>query len=150
MSVDQVLEKISAHNTGVMGCIATRGERLYHNLPELYELLDARDLSEYAQNMFDVTDDLETDHPAFDQLFLEFEGHSVYARRLEGGVLVLLNEPVDRADFKRVQVGVNLFMKPLTRALLNDDSAPVEAKAPQPASQPEPEPTETPARRRWF
>lgn len=117
MSVEKVLEKISAHNADVLGCIATVEDRLYDNLPDLYDLVNKRDVAEHAQNMFAATDALETEHDEFDQLFLEFQGHSIYARRLDDGVLVLLNQPVERAQFKKMQIGVNLFMKPLKTAL---------------------------------
>lgn len=117
MSVEAILDKISAHNADVVGCIAKHGDTIYKNLPDLYDMLDAGEVTEYAENMFALTDGLETDHAAFEQLFLEFENHSVFARRLEDGLLLLLNEPMERSQFKRMQVGVNLFLKPLDRAL---------------------------------
>ena len=141
MSVDQVLSKISGHNPYVLGCIATREGRLHHNLPEMYELLDAGAVCEYADNMFQATEALETEHAGFDQLFLEYQGHSLYARRLDDGVLVLVNKPMQRASFKKMQVGVNLFMKPLARAL--DEEPGAEA----PTADPSITPTK---RRRWF
>lgn len=146
MSVDTVLSKISAHNTDVLGCIATSEGALHHNLPDMYELVDAEAVSEYAANMFQATDALETDHAAFDQLFLEYEGHSLYARRLEDGVLVLVNKPMQRSSFKKMQVGVNLFMKPLSKALGSDTPAPDAVTA-------DPKEDATPpsaGRKRWF
>lgn len=117
MSVQTVLEKLTAHNAGIVGCIATHGTQLHQNLPDQYELLDSDTIAERVNLMFEATDQLETDHDPFDQLFLEYDAHGLYARRLEDGVLVLVTEPMQRAQFKKAQVGVNLFLKPLKRAL---------------------------------
>lgn len=127
MSVETVLQKISDHNADVLGCIATHGDKVHHNLPDLYELIDTDAVTEYASNMFTVTDALETEHEPFNHLFLEYAGHSIYARRLDDGVLVLANRAMERANFKKMQVGVNLFIKPLKRALSGD----AEAKKPE-------------------
>lgn len=141
MSVEMVLDKISTHNTDVLGCIAAKGSQVFDNLPELYSLVDKEGVAEHAMNMFAATDALETDHAAFDQLFLEHDGHSFYARRLEDGVLVLVNRPIERAQFKKMQIGVNLFMKPLKAALEQapDGPAPIVATRKEDAP-PEPEP----------
>ncbi len=164
MSVETVLSKITTHNSDVLGCIATHGDNVHHNLPDLYELVDTDAVTEYAANMFTATDALETDQTPFDQLFLEYGGHSVYAKRLDDGVLVLLNKPIEKANFKRMQVGVNLFIKPLKRALAASGTAPIKTLAPQsltvpPPTIPEPPKADVaaqdnaekkPRKRRWF
>ena len=134
MSVETVLSKITAHNGDVLGCVASSGGRVYSNLPELYELVDAGAVSEYASIMFEATDALETEHDDFNQMFLEYGDHSLYARRLDDGVLVLVNKPIERTSFKKMQIGVNLFMKPLKRALSGpeqtNESRPLIAEGP--------------------
>ena len=142
MSVEAVLEKISAHNSDVLGCIAKQGDRIYANLPELYDLIDRSEVAEQAENLFAMADSLDTDDEILDQVYLNFENHSILARRLEDGVLLLLNKPIDRGQCKKMQLGVNLFMKPLKRALDAADS-------------PDPTPDGSGAirktnRRRWF
>ena len=116
-SVDTVLEKITRHNSDVLGGIAAADGEVFSNLPETYELNDLEGLIERATNIFQVTDELGTGQAGFDQAFLEFSGHSFYARRMSYGVLILLNKPIQRRHFKKMQVGVNLFLKPLERAL---------------------------------
>lgn len=158
MSVETVLDKISAHNADVLGCIASSGETIYDNLPDLYDLIDKRDVAEHAANMFAASDALETDHEPFNQLFLEYAEHSIYARRLDDGVLLLLNRPVQRAQFKRMQIGVNLFMKPLRRALEQSDAQPMPRVVAGPADArpsaempaPEVDGKDEEPRRRWF
>ena len=134
MSVETVLKKICDHNAEVTGCIASHGGTVFHELPEMYELIDANGMCEHVENMFTLMDGLETGADPFDQLFLEYQEHSVAARRLEDGVLVLIATPVARADFKKTQVGVNLFLKPLKRALVEPvataPAAPEAAEAP--------------------
>ena len=145
MSVETVLNKISAHNSDVLGCIAKQGEKIYANLPEMYDLIDTAGIAEHAENMFAVTDGLETDHDAFDQLFMEFGNHSVFARRLDEGVLLLLNRPMERSHFKKMQLGVNLFLKPLKRAL--DETV---AEGSEPMPQPRDGAIRKTNRKRWF
>ena len=143
MSVEAVLDKISAHNTDVLGCIAKRGEDIWRNLPELYELVDPQEVTEHAENIFALTEDLDTDHDPFNQMFLEYENHSIFVRRIEEGILILLSKPMERSQFKKMQLGVNLFLKPLSRAI--NSSAP---------RKPDPEPSSGAIRktnrRRWF
>ena len=159
MSVENVLDKISSHNGDVLGCVASKGAEVYSNLPEMYELVDAAAVSEYAEIMFEATDALETEHDAFNQLFLEYAGHSIFARRLDDGVLVLVNKPIERSSFKKMQVGVNLFMKPLKRAMSEAgiEQRPLIADGPDLPNGPPPAPTTmvgnpiTPTKRkRWF
>ncbi len=123
MSVEAVLNKISKHNDSVLGCLFSTSEKTYHNLPDVYSMVDFEGVTEYAQSMFDVTDSL--DGEQLDQIFLEFQNHSIYARRVDTSVLVLVNKPIPRTVFKKMQVGVNLFVKPLKRAL-TEPSEPVE------------------------
>lgn len=117
MSVESVLDKISAHNSDVLGCIAKRGDTVWRNLPELYDLVDTTEVTERAENMFALTEGLETEHEAFDQMFLEYDNHSIFARRVDDCILILLNRPMERSQFKKMQLGVNLFLKPLRRAI---------------------------------
>lgn len=123
MSVEAVLDKISAHNTDVLGCIAKRGDDVWRNLPDLYELVDTDEVTERAENMFALTEGLETDHDPFDQMFLEYENHSIFARRIDDGLLILLSKPMERSQFKKMQLGVNLFLKPLSRAIAATEPA---------------------------
>lgn len=152
MSVETVLGKMITHNADVLGCIATHGGKIHHNLPDRYGLVDSEAVAEYASLMFEASDALETDHEAFDQIFMEYDGHSVYARRLDDGVLVLLTDKVSRARFKKAQVGVNLFMKPLKRALAEAETAPPEITAEPEATPSDPtgDPITPTKRRRWF
>ncbi|MFK7941882.1 MAG: hypothetical protein AB8B85_03045 [Paracoccaceae bacterium] len=126
MSVETVLQKLTAHNSGVIGCIATHGEQLHELMPEKYDLIDSAAVAERVNLVFAASDALETEHDPFDQVFLEYEAHGLYARRLEDGVLVLVTDPMQRAQFKKAQVGVNLFLKPLSKALSDAPLPPAE------------------------
>ena len=117
MSVERVLGKILQHNDPILGCILLHRGKVYDNLPERYELVDVLDVAECAESVFELAGTLDTGPRGFDQLFLEFEEYSFIARTIDDGVLVLLCSPVERSTFKKLQVGVNLFMKPLQREL---------------------------------
>lgn len=141
MSVDRVLKKIVEHNNNVLGCITLWDGQIYHNLPPRFELVQCLDVAEHADNIFTLAENLETGRRPFDQTFLEFAEYSFFARKLEKGVLVLVTDPIERGDFKRIQVGINLFLKPLRRALSDTDEAvtpEVEPSVPEPEPQPKP------------
>lgn len=146
MSVEAVLDKITGHNADVLGCIVKVKDTTFHNLPEKYDMVDADAVGEYADSMFTVTGELETGQDGLEQLFLEFTHHSFYARKIDDGILLLLNKPIQRRAFKKMQVGVNLFMKPLKRALDETDEPPVApaAAAPEQAAPVEAAPEEPP------
>lgn len=131
MSVEVVLDKLTANNASVLGCIASHEGRMYHNLPDLYTLVDIQDVSEKMGLIFGASDALETDHDAFDQVFLEYETHGLYGRRLDQGLLILLTQPMKRSQFKKSQVGVNLFLKPLSKAMQTEATQPVDVPAPE-------------------
>lgn len=139
MSVETVLTKLSQHNDEVLGCIVRTGDRVYANLPDRYSLVDAPGVAEQVENMFALMDELETEDADFDQLFLEYEHHSFYARRLGDAVLLLLNKPIKRAAFKKMKVGVNLFVKPLVRAIDAEANAPAEPLAAEKPAEEKPE-----------
>lgn len=155
MSVNVILDKLCAHNDGVIGCLVTHGAATHHNFADPYSLVDATAIGEEANQMFELMDALSDPEPDVNEVFLEMRSHSVFARRLDDGVLVVLNKPVDRRVFKRLKVGVNLFVKPLKRALEMPQEAPAPAApAPAPAAAEEPasapaKPT-APRRRRFY
>lgn len=140
MSVETVLAKIVGHNEDVLGCIATHADQIYSNLPDGYSIVDCSEVTEYVQNMFALGDELDGANEKFDQIFIEYNEHSFYVRLLEDGVLLLLIAPIQRTIFKKVQVGVNLFIKPLGKAL--SEAAVELAKAVE-----EPAPDAPPAKR---
>lgn len=118
-SVDQVLRKISHHNSDIFGCLATCEDRVYSSLPEIYDLIDVEAVVEYAHNMFAITEMLETVEETFDEVFLEFQGHSFVIRKLRVGLLILVSKPIKRGAFRKMQLGMTLFLKPLERVLLS-------------------------------
>lgn len=121
-SVGTVLDKITEHNDNVLGCIVASGDVVYHNLPEPYHLLDIRSIAEAAGNIFALIDALDTDDGVFQEAFLEYQGHSILARSLDnGGVLLLVAKPVTRGVFRTWHLGVGLFVGPLMRALAADE-----------------------------
>ena len=133
MSVETVLQKLCDHNKDVLGCIASHHDAVYHQLPEMYDLIDSNQIREHAENVFTLMDGLEPGEGAFDRMFMEFQSHSIAARRLEDGVLVIIANPIARAEFRKTEIGINLFLKPLKSAM---DGAPVggseaEQSAPQ-------------------
>ncbi|MEM7508313.1 MAG: hypothetical protein AAF415_16390, partial [Pseudomonadota bacterium] len=103
---------------------------------------DAEIVGEYAINMLRLMESLADDAPEFDHLFLEYERHSLLAKKLDDGVLAVLNKPISRLGLTKMEVGLNLYLKPLRRALVEqpeDDFEPAPAQA-APTAAPEPAP----------
>lgn len=117
VSVEKVLRKIAHHNSDVLGCIAAFDGGTVSTLPEVYDLVDIDAVVECANNMFVITDVLETGEEPFQEVFLEFQGHSFIVHKLETGMLILVANPVKRGVFRKMQLGLSLFLKPLERAI---------------------------------
>lgn len=130
MSVEVVLDKLKEHNVGVIGCLATHKGQSYSNLKDPYELVDASAVGEEALQIFELFDALDGPEANIDEVFLEMRHHSVFAHRLDEGVLVVLNKPMERTVFRRLKVGVNLYLKPLKRQLAGEGAAEPAAAAP--------------------
>ncbi|MEM7507391.1 MAG: hypothetical protein AAF415_11655 [Pseudomonadota bacterium] len=146
-SVTAILDKIARHNSDVLGCIATDGVESYNNLPEAYELVDAEAMGEYVNNMFAVMQELEASEPDFENLVLEYEGHTIVAKRIEGGALALINNPINRGGLKKMQVGMNLFLNPLAQAMKGPEVAAIRVEGPEAVSAVRDEPAAAPKRR---
>ncbi len=139
MSVKSVLKKICDHNPLVLGCMAGKDDMIFREFSRIeckseggattskpFAIrcasgidgeIDVDAVHESAENIFVLMDSLGAGEGAFDQFFLEFKDYSIAARRLDEGVLVMVTRPIDHAAFKKTQVGINLFLKPLNRAL---------------------------------
>lgn len=117
MSVRAVLDKIRNHNADVRGCIAASGGVVHHNLPDDLTGIDAAALGEHAANLFAVSGALDDGGQDYATASLEYAGHSVLARRLDDGVLVVICQPMRRAGFRKLEIGVTLFIGPLRAAL---------------------------------
>ena len=139
MSVNSVLKKICDHNSLVMGCMAGKDDMIFREFDGINGVLNADSpnskpfvircssgiegeidvdaMHESAENIFVLMDNLGAGEGAFDQFFLEFNDYSIAARKLDEGVLVLVTKPIDHTTFRKTQVGINLFLKPLNRAL---------------------------------
>ena len=117
MSVKAVLDKLAEHNSDVIGCLATHGGETYSSLKASYAMVDAASVGEEAHQMFELFDALDDPRTAMDEIVMEMRDHSVFARRLDDGVLVVLNKPVERKALRRLKVGFNLFVRPLKREL---------------------------------
>lgn len=117
VSVEKVLAKIAHHNRDVIGCIAAANGQIFSTLPEIYDLIDIDGVVEYATNMFAIMDVLETGEEPFEEIFLEFQGHSFIVRKIDGATLILVTKPIKRGSFRKMQLGLNLFLKPLERAI---------------------------------
>ncbi|MEM8753017.1 MAG: roadblock/LC7 domain-containing protein [Pseudomonadota bacterium] len=130
MSVNVILDKLCAHNEGVIGCLVTHGQATHHNFADPYSLVDAEAIGEEASQIFELLETLENPEPEVSEVFLEMPNHSVFARRMDDGVLVVLNKAVDRRVFKRLKVGVNLFVKPLKRELTSPSAPAPRTAAP--------------------
>ncbi|MEO0911461.1 MAG: hypothetical protein AAFY59_00505 [Pseudomonadota bacterium] len=100
-----------------MGAVVRANGGIHHTLSGAYEAVDAASLIDQAEQILMLSSTLDAGEGTFQTVFLEYDQHSVFARQMDHGILVLLTAPMQRAGFKKVQVGVNLFMKQLNTAI---------------------------------
>ncbi|MEM8869417.1 MAG: hypothetical protein AAGE38_03385 [Pseudomonadota bacterium] len=142
MSVDHLLNKIQSHNPNVRGCVLSTPDKVFSNLSGNYEVVDTTELTELADRLLNLSEAAPELEPGSDTAFLEFEHHSMFVRRIEDdSCLVLLTDPMSVAGFKKISVGINLFLKPLKVAMTEPCAT---DKASQPAT-PRPAPPVPPA-----
>ena len=129
MSIETVLDKIVDHNVDVQACILASGDKIYHNLTGVNEMIDVEAVCERAQNMLAITELLEDDQCLANTAFVEYDDHSLIVKSInDDDTLILINGHMARAGFKKLQVGINLFTKPLERAKADTARAEREAK----------------------
>jgi|GEM_PF-3404911 len=125
MSVEELLTKVSKHNSSICACVLSHGDQYHHTLTGNYEIIDPEELVELADNMLVLAESAPELGDQGDTAFVEYQNHSVFARRIDDNVLVVLTEPMNMSGFKKIHVGINLFMKPLKKALA-ESAAPAE------------------------
>lgn len=117
MLIEAVLDKIVDHNVDVQACILASGDNVYHNLSGAYEVVDPKAISDRALNMLAITELLEDEQCEAGTAFVEYDDHSLMVKSLnDDDTLILINGHMARAGFKKLQIGINLFIKPLERA----------------------------------
>ncbi|MEM9779864.1 MAG: hypothetical protein AAF813_08090 [Pseudomonadota bacterium] len=139
MSVKQLLDKIRTHNPSVRGCVLSYGDKVHSNLTGNYEIIDTSELTELGDRLLKLSEAAPELEPGSETAFLEYENHSVFVRRVDAGCLVLLADPMPLAGFKKINVGINLFLKPIKAALTEttpEEPAPVEKKPTPPPAAP--------------
>lgn len=125
MSVNAVLDKIVASNDGVIAALFSSEDNLRHNLTSPHDSIGAERLVENVTDVFELSESIDEDAFAFDDLTLGYDNHGVIARRVDGGVLVLLTEQMRRARARKLQVSLGLYAKSLMKELAKEAAAPV-------------------------
>ncbi len=132
MQVNEVLEKITDRNTPVVGCIARNGDRLYHNLEGMG--MDCAKIADTMDDLLNVSDFLEgCGEASMDTVLAEYDGNCLIGQRVDDSLLVTVSDHLHRAGFKKLQVGLSLQSRMLTKAM-------AETPAPEMAPAPSPEP----------
>lgn len=135
MSVEQLLAKVQTHNTGVRACILSSGNALYHTLVGNYEVIEPGEFVELADRMLELADAAPELGDGSDTAFVEYDNHSVFVRRVGEGVLIVVTDPMNMSGFKKINVGINLFLKPMMKALgeMPDVAAPAAVRSGTPS-----------------
>lgn len=142
MQVTDILDKITERNTPVIGCIARKGARMHHNLGDFD--LDCDQIADTMQDLLSIADFIEDGGSKIDTVFSEYDGQCLIGQRIDDALLVTVSDHLQRGGFKKLQVGLSLQTRMLSKAI---DEAPELAPpaplaeetmaAPEPAPQPE-------------
>ena len=128
MSVHGILEKITERNSEVVGCIAEKDGQLYHNLDAFP--MDCDKIAETMGDLLAVSDLLEDMDEPVNTVLTEYDGNCLVAQRIDGNMLIAVADHLHRGAYKKLQVGLSLQGRLLTKALEDEGSpAPAEAEA---------------------
>lgn len=122
MQVVEVLDKITERNAPIVGCIVKSDKGVFHNLEDYYAL-DCNQVADTVQELLDVTEYLEQETGSIDTVWTEFDGHCVIGNRAGDDVLIAVTGHLQRAGVKKLQVGLSLQTRMLTKALEESDPA---------------------------
>ena len=128
MPVAEVLDKITERNAPVVGCIARKDGRIFHNLDGFD--VDFGRIADTMEDLLSVSDFLDDGSAKIDTVFTEYDGNCLIGQRIDDSVLVTVTDHVERAGFKKLQVGLSLQSRLLKKAL---DEA---ADEPEPIAEP--------------
>lgn len=117
MSIDALLNKITAQSDDVIAVMVRHNDRIHHNLCDPYDLIRSEDVLDALQDAFDLTEELQGEGLDFTDLVLGFDEHSVIARRLEGGITAVLARQMRRQHLLKLQVGLGLAARAIQREL---------------------------------
>ena len=120
MQVSEVLNKITERNAPVVGCIARKGDRVYHNL-EAFDM-NVEQLADTVEDLLNISEMLGHDDAPVDTVFSEYDGNCLIGQRVDDSILVTVSDSLHRAGFKKLQVGLSLQTRLLKKAM---DETPV-------------------------
>lgn len=119
MQIEEVLGKITERNAPVVGCIARKGNKLYHNLDDFG--LECEEIVDKVNDLLSISDLLDGGESEVDTVIAEFDGHNLIGQRIDDSILVTVADHLQRAGLKKLQVGLSLQSRMLSKAL---DAAP--------------------------
>lgn len=141
MQVHDVLNRITERNPAVVGCIVRSEADLHHNLEDFN--LDCSKIADTVEDLLAVSDLLEGMDAKADTVLTEYDGNCLVGMRVDGNLLVAVSDHMQRAGFKKLQVGLSLQTRLLSKAL---DEAPAQDAINTPIPKEQPQPAEvTPA-----
>jgi hypothetical protein len=132
MAVKDVLDKITERNSDVVGCIAVRGDRVYHNL-DAFEV-DCTRISETMADLLAISDMVDEMEEPVSSVFTEYDGNCIVAQRMDDDLLIAVTDHLQRGGYKKLQVGLSLQARLLGKALEEDAALPADVI---PAAEPE-------------
>ena len=134
MSLRDALNKITARHPDVLGVMVRLDGDVTHTLESPYDMLPVSTIMENFADMLEQLEMLAEDGHPFTDILLDYDNHSVVLRALDHGVLAILTPRLHRSQLVKLQVGLGLFGKAITKAYQ-------ETKTAAPQQTPEPAPT---------
>lgn len=142
MAVQEILDKITARNDEVVGCIAMKEDRLYHNLDDFD--VDCGKIADTMGDLLALSDMLDDMDEPVNTVLTEYDGNCLVAQRIDGNLLVAVADHLQRGGYKKLQVGLNLQGRFLSKALEEAAALPADVVPAAPTAQPKFEETPEP------
>ena len=137
MAVKESLDKISERHSDVIGAIVASNGQYFHNLEAPYDMISVNEVMELLSEMLAQTDMLADEGFDFPELMIDFPGHSILVRKIEDGLMAVLTPRLSRGHLVKLQVGLALFGKSVSKALVAEVEEAAEVEAAEEAHVPE-------------
>lgn len=126
--VVQAIGKLVQNTAAIQGAVLRVNGQTHAHLPESMDMLDADALLEPAEQILALSGTLEAGEEGFSSVFLEFQSNTVLTRSLKGGTLVMIADPMHKAGYRKLQIGVGHHIRTLEAAV--DKASKLSIRAP--------------------
>lgn len=132
MSVESILKQLVDHSPAILAGAIRQNARVDRVATGPYAVADCGVISDRLTGIFVLMEQVEDRLDRTENLYVEFDSHGLFGLRLDDAVLAVITEPLTASGLDKIRTGLEIFRKPLARALNEAEATPVpKAEAPK-------------------